>query len=37
MLDDQSAEPDQSIKTGTVAKDAVADLITEAETAAPAE
>ena len=30
-------EPDESIKTGTVAKDAVADMIAKAETAAPAE
>jgi Family of unknown function (DUF5330) len=33
MLD----EPDESIKTGTVAKDAVADMIAKAGTAAPAE
>src|SRR3954471_15953218 len=37
MLDDETAEPDQSIKTGTVAKDAVADMIAKAETAASAE
>jgi Family of unknown function (DUF5330) len=37
MLDDEPAKPDLSIKTGTVGKDAVADLITKAETAASAE
>jgi hypothetical protein len=35
MLD--NGEPDQSIKTGTVAKDAVADLIAKAETIVPAQ
>ena len=34
---DMLGEPDESIKTGTVAKDAVADMIAKAETAAPAE
>ena len=37
MLDDEPAKPDESIKTGTVAKDAVADIIAKAGTAAPAE
>jgi hypothetical protein len=34
---DMLGEPDETIKTGTVAKDAVADIITQAETAAPAQ
>jgi len=37
MLDDEPAEPDLSIKTGTVGKDPLADLITKAEAAASAE
>ena len=34
---DMLNEPDQSIKTGTVTKDAVADLIAETEMPAPAQ